>query len=195
MENKKERLMWVDSQLRRTSNERKSCVKCSKEKLISQFPMRTAKGKLYINSVCTACVARQSRARTRLKLFETFGYQCNCCGERNPNFLTLQHIEAGTNPYQRKRVDGKYTCGKIQSQVLAEAIRSGDRSKYEVLCMNCNWAHGHYGECPHRLNLSADVVLEQIRKDASGVGTKYRRTRGHAKSVDEVLKGIEKASA
>jgi len=192
---KEQKLSWVEAQMRRASNQKKFCVKCDKEKLISQFPMRTYKEKLYINSVCSACVGRTNRAKIKLRLFDAFGYQCNCCGERNPQFLTLQHIQAGTNPYGRKRVNGKYVTTRIQSQVVNDAIRSGDKTKYEVLCLNCNWAHGHYGECPHRLNLSAEDVLAQIRRDASGVGTKYRRTRDTAKRVDEVLKAIEKASA
>jgi hypothetical protein len=186
--------MYLDRKSRDAIGEKKFCVRCDKEKRLGQFAMRERKGKIYVNNICTACLGKAQRSRAKLKLFEALGYACNCCGERNPQFLTLQHIERGSNPYGKKWVNGKYVVSKIQSQLYAEAIKSGDRTKYEILCMNCNFAHGQYGECPHRLGLTPEDIIEQLRADVKGVGTKYRRVRDTARKVDDVLKGIAKVS-
>ena len=63
--------------------------------------------------------------------------KCNCCGESNPKFLTLDHINGG----------GNLTPSGL---VLARWLRKRNYPEnYQVLCFNCNQAKYIYGRCPH----------------------------------------------
>ena len=69
--------------------------------------------------------------------------KCKCCGELQVEFLTLDHIHGGGNKERR-------TLGL--GVVFRQARDEVDLTKYQVLCMNCNWAKGKYGRCPHGLS-------------------------------------------
>lgn len=91
-----------------------------------------------------ATLAWHSRRQQELKL-EIFakygGAVCRCCGERNPNFLTLDHVDtigarqrekAGSNFYQWLKRNG-----------------FPRKPKLRVLCFNCNMGRRRTGVCPH----------------------------------------------
>ena len=74
---------------------------------------------------------------------EVYGRICACCGEDRPEFLTIDHIHGGGNRHRRelKRNGGvSFYCWLIQQ---------GFPEGYRTLCMNCNFARGNYGYCPH----------------------------------------------
>ena len=174
------KLSWLDKEARKDLQEEKHCVVCSKKKPLTKFPLRTASGKLYVGNYCTACVGTKARARAKLKLYEEFGFKCSCCGEKHPYFLTLEH-KLGNNPSRRKRSKSGMVNTKIQPQLINEAAKDGwDRTKYDLLCINCNFAKGHFGECPHQSGVTAEQVVENLRNAVAPVGVKYRRTRGNA---------------
>lgn len=80
---------------------------------------------------------------------ETFnaygGRVCRCCGEIEPKFLTIDHVEGGGNIH-RKSLGS--TGGKdFYSWLRQEGFPKG----YQVLCFNCNLSKGHYGVCPHTI--------------------------------------------
>jgi hypothetical protein len=127
----------------------KICRVCGKEKLESQ--MRP--GKRY----CYSCSGIRERARLKLEMLEAFGWKCECCGETNPLFLTLDH-----------RIPGQsyHTTGLNTQQLYRVARREGwPKDKYQLLCMNCNYAKGYFGACPHTQPdvLSTEKVIEQLR--------------------------------
>lgn len=88
--------------------------------------------------------ARQSRQKNHLKnkslVFAAYGCICSCCGEREPAFLTLEHVSGGGRDHKRK-VHG--VCG-----VYRDVVRRGFPGDFTLLCMNCNWARRD-GPCPH----------------------------------------------
>lgn len=68
------------------------------------------------------------------------GYRCTCCGETAPEFLSVDHID-GSGAAHRKHVPG--------SGLYRWLIRNNFPKGFRILCMNCNFAIGHSGYCPH----------------------------------------------
>lgn len=87
------------------------------------------------------------RIRLKLKVFEAYGSCCNCCGETNFGFLSVDHINGGGNLH-RKSVGGGV-------QVYFEIVNQGFPPDYQLLCFNCNLGRQcNGGICPHK---NADV--------------------------------------
>jgi len=68
--------------------------------------------------------------------------KCACCGEYRLPFLTIDHISGSGNKH-RKEIR-RY--GSIYEWLKHANYPEG----FRVLCMNCNFAIGHYGVCPHQ---------------------------------------------
>lgn len=67
--------------------------------------------------------------------------RCACCGETALAFLTIDHINGrGGELHRQKRGGYLYTYLRKIGYPLG----------FRVLCMNCNFAIGHYGSCPHQ---------------------------------------------
>lgn len=73
---------------------------------------------------------------------------CNCCGEKELKFLSIDHINGGGNQHRKKLgyKDGK--GGNIYHWLNRNNFPEG----FQVLCHNCNMAKGFYGMCPHRVD-------------------------------------------
>lgn len=83
----------------------------------------------------------------RDEVLMAYGNKCQCCGESDVRFLTLDHIDGRVNT--GKSSTGKRITGK---KSMAEAKRLGfPKDKFQILCFNCNCAKGIYGTCPHQL--------------------------------------------
>lgn len=75
-----------------------------------------------------------------------YGEKCQCCGETNLLFLTIDHIQ-NDGALQRKTV----VQGGIKFYAFLRKNNYPDKDKYRVLCFNCNCAIGAYGFCPHNI--------------------------------------------
>lgn len=74
------------------------------------------------------------------------GYICKCCGETEPMFLSIDHIE---NNGAAERRSGVYKGGG--NAFYAWLKKQGFPPGYQVLCMNCQVGkHKNKGVCPHR---------------------------------------------
>ena len=75
-----------------------------------------------------------------------YGDSCNCCGEQERTFLTIDHIsgDCGRDKYvSGKRIGSIDLCRRI--------IKLGFPDEYQILCFNCNI--GKYlnnNVCPHK---------------------------------------------
>jgi hypothetical protein len=70
------------------------------------------------------------------------GFRCACCGETEPLFLSLDHVN-NDGAAHRKVIDRR----KLYKWLARNRYPSG----FQVLCMNCN--HGksrNRGVCPHQ---------------------------------------------
>jgi len=87
---------------------------------------------------------RELARRLRLEIMNYYSngnLKCACCGEMEIHFLSLDH----------KNNDG-YTHRKIIGfgrQFYSWIKRNNFPPIFQVLCMNCNFAKGKLGYCPH----------------------------------------------
>lgn len=73
-----------------------------------------------------------------------YGGKCQCCGENILEFLTIDIIEKGGRELHEKIGYG--------DQFYRWLKKNGyPKDNFQCLCMNCNFAKGMYGKCPHQL--------------------------------------------
>lgn len=68
---------------------------------------------------------------------------CACCGESEYAFLTMDHIDGGGNEHRKETGWGHGAYIWLAKNKYPEG--------FQVLCMNCNFAKGKLGTCPHQL--------------------------------------------
>lgn len=92
---------------------------------------------------CSDVDARVHQCR-RLRVIKKYGGKCACCRERREEFLTIDHTGGrGVGARHRKTRSGT-------NAMYGELDRGpADKSKYRVLCYNCNCSLGFRGYCPH----------------------------------------------
>lgn len=175
------------------NEEKKTCRKCGEDKPLRKFRTRTKVNGLAIDNICMACRGKSKYSRLKLEMLEAFGWKCSCCGVDHPYFLSLEHING---------IEG----GRLQTySAYRKAKREGwDKTQYECLCMNCNFAKGHFGQCPHRTEITKEQVYESLREASKGIGISFRNPKGFGQfkdgsdsrrpskqEVDRVIKEIE----
>ena len=80
-------------------------------------------------------------------IFDYYGNKCNCCGETQRLFLTLDHVN--NDGYKYKFPSGKRITG---ATFFRKIIKEDFPDTIQILCMNCN--HGkmrNRGICPHQI--------------------------------------------
>lgn len=127
----------------------KECSRCKKESSISNFSVRQDSRKPYIRGVCKDCYNKRTREhwrKLRIEIFDHYGWICKCCGETIKEFLSLDHID--DDGYLDKNPNGDKKSGK---ELYLLVKKQGFPTKYQTLCMNCNWGKklGN-GLCPHK---------------------------------------------
>lgn len=160
-------------------NPLRRCKKCGKVKPLDQFPINDG----YRLRSCDECFKRHNRQRTseyytrntergrrrsketRAKVFQKvmtrLGGKCVCCGETEPLFLTVDHIENDGAEHRKRDPSGR-------AAIYRWLIRHDFPPGYQLLCSNCN--HGRYrngGVCPHIKKvhpLSCEDVLTDATK-------------------------------
>jgi hypothetical protein len=93
--------------------------------------------------------AARMNAELRAEVFKAYGgYKCACCGERNPHFLSIDHVN---NDGAKMRKSGVHSRGGTH---FYHWLRKNKFPKgFQVLCMNCNIGkHRNGGLCPHQLS-------------------------------------------
>jgi hypothetical protein len=84
----------------------------------------------------------RARVRREKEMFiAAYGGACMCCGDTTFEFLTAEH------PNGRDDSNRKDWGWKVYYRARMEGYPKG---VYELLCMNCNFAKGKYGVCPHQ---------------------------------------------
>jgi hypothetical protein len=71
-----------------------------------------------------------------------YGGRCECCGEREMTFLTIDHIEGGGERHRQKVGWGTQFYRWLRKNEYPTGFR--------VMCHNCNFAL-RLGVCPHKI--------------------------------------------
>lgn len=90
-------------------------------------------------------LARRHRERLRDQIFAAYGSECTCCGETEPLFLSIDHVN--NDGYAHRKLGINNTVS-LFSMIRRLGFPKDD---FQLLCMNCN--HGKYrnkGVCPHK---------------------------------------------
>lgn len=136
--------------LKPTENGKKTCDACLSSRR-SKFRERVANGlcgacgrlRFTSKNFCVTCAESRRNAHRSVKdrVFAAYGgYRCACCGETRKEFLQIDHIN--NDGYEHRKKIGK---SKLYSWLNRHKFPAG----FQVLCANCNFAKGHFGECPH----------------------------------------------
>ena len=101
----------------------------------------------YRNGLCRRCfdmklkTSKDRHTRNRKTVLSHYGGKCVCCGETEPLFLTIDHIN-NDGAKHRKKTKG--------IQFYPWIIRNGFPEDLQILCWNCNMGKYHNGGiCPH----------------------------------------------
>lgn len=145
-------------------SEQQTCRVCRQEKSLSSFGLggqrkyrmricrvcRNAQQREYYRNnrdrIDAAVVARGKAIRLEALLEALVHYGkggdavCVCCGESEPAFLTLDHVDGGGN--RARQTSRGY-------KLFRHLRRDGYPLGYQTLCFNCNWGKYALGRCPH----------------------------------------------
>lgn len=155
----------------------RKCVRCGEWKDALKKNFRTSRGGGFRN-YCRSCEAKYKSIERKLQMLEALGYQCACCGERNPLLLTLDHVKNNGNIHRQI-----YQC----HQIYWVAKKQGwAKDEWQVLCMGCNWGKRLFGVCPHKLGKSPEQQLEEMRKVLEWKNKRFPRFQ--EKQVDRDFK-------
>lgn len=101
-----------------------------------------------------AKIVAKYRARDRQSAFNAYGgFKCACCGETEPMFLTIDHINNDGAAHR------KIVGGKGGSSFFQWLRRNGYPQGFQVLCRNCNWGkHANGGVCPHQRSEGSSTI-------------------------------------
>lgn len=143
--------------------ETKECINCKQIKPITSFkhnPDGTIR-----RHACTSCLGKRERTKLLLDFFNALGWKCNCCGETDPRFLTLDHVLDDGNKHRET---------KNEQQILYEARRERyPKNKYQVLCFNCNSGKSiNKGICPHKC-ISAEEYKRKMYSTQFKLGREH----------------------
>ena len=99
--------------------------------------------------------ARERNYNKRLLILNALGCKCTCCGETAISMLDIDHVNNDGKQHREERGQ------RASYWVYNDVIRSGfDRSRYQVLCRNCNWSKWkNSGVCEHIIIFSARFIL------------------------------------
>jgi len=79
------------------------------------------------------------------RIVAAYGGKCVCCSEAHFEFLTIDHIKGGGRKDRSKHTGAGFYAWLEK--------RGFPQKEYRLLCMNCNFALGIYGHCPHQAPL------------------------------------------
>jgi hypothetical protein len=126
--------------------EAKRCPQCGLTKPIGHFYLQRAES---VHAWCKVCNTEHRKARFRqdrlaaLMHYSNGDIRCICCGERNIEFLGLDHIKDDGAEHRRQ-------IGQVRHTIYSWLRKTGyTYADLVVACHNCNMARSMYGKCPH----------------------------------------------
>lgn len=131
------------------SFEHKVCPQCRQDKPALEFYLRGSG--IRSHAWCKVCNNEHRKARFRedrlaaLLHYSGGDLRCNCCGERNIEFLGLDHINDDGAAHRKEL--GIYGGRGFYAWLRKTGYTYDGLA---VACHNCNMARAMYGRCPHK---------------------------------------------
>jgi hypothetical protein len=121
------------------------CRKCYCEKTADwNLKFRTdARDKAWADAV------KAKKQRVKDAVFGAYGgYVCACCGETEPLFMSIDHINNDGAKWRKETLGSRMATGW---QTYRWLFKNSFPEGYQVLCMNCNFGKRmNGGVCPHQ---------------------------------------------
>lgn len=95
--------------------------------------------------------AKSNRTKMRNDVISHYGGKCACCGEKQWEFLVIDHIFGGG---EKHRSSLGCNTGGYPFYAKLKKMNYPFKDELRVLCCNCNSALGYYGYCPHHKNIN-----------------------------------------
>lgn len=156
----------------RDSSSPPSCRRCSAVLTEDNWPQyyQGVNRKQYLCRACAAKEKKASNARNRskrlaqvsvrrlaakIRVINAYGGRCACCGEKDVDFLTMDHVNNDGKEHRKEVGSGHSIYAWLEKNDFPDGI-------VQVLCWNCNL--GRYyggGTCPHaRLKDASSVTSD-----------------------------------
>lgn len=86
---------------------------------------------------------KKTRLKNKLKVYEVLGSECECCGDKETAFFTIDHRNSDGSEHRKK-------IGR-SSDALHRAVLKEENPKlrFRLLCANCHLCVTKYGTCVH----------------------------------------------
>lgn len=178
----------------------KACTQCGLIKPISDFYInKGGKRPGLVASECKVCKRRYGKrhyhndagrkARVlkwsslryeeiKTQVFDYYGNKCACCGESEPMFLTIDHIDNDGAQHRKIMARNCKTENAYRFQGGKKTyywlIKNGFPAGFQVLCSNCNHGkHRNGGVCPHVTKASegSTTIPKGSTQQAIGCGS------------------------
>jgi hypothetical protein len=154
----------------------KYCAYCKTHKPLADF-WKAVKGRLKLAGYCKPCCKsykskryasvqsiweRNKRIHLKAEFLAAYGNVCECCGEGEPDFLTIDH-KNNDGEAHRKRLAPNRKRGGSTDEMMRILRKEGWPDYVRILCFNCNFGRRARpgGECPHKRNVRA--VIRTLR--------------------------------
>ena len=145
---KQKKMIWVANSAKRRAQWKAAglCNECGGERACGKWRCDKCRQRRKISWIKYRDEYRlKHKAAHRQLKIDTFnaygGCICACCRETHLEFLSIDHMH-GTPRKNAKERAGFYLYGWLKKHNFPLGFR--------VLCMNCNFALGHFGSCPHQ---------------------------------------------
>lgn len=157
--------------------ETKICSKCKVPQDIATCFYPRPSRKSGVQSQCKSCQKKHSMSyahrykdkqsgyqsvqyqKNKALVIEAYGGQCVCCGEAEPRFMTIDHIN-GDGAESRKNGEGH--GGALYQRLKMLGF---PKDRYQLLCFNCNCSKRQFGTCPHKSKLVDTSIVSENTKE------------------------------
>lgn len=136
----------------------KVCTRCERELELDQFHKysRNKDGLQFKCKDCRKLEARKAYILVKNTVMDHYGWICACCGEDNPFFLSIDHIDNDGAEHRREVGKGHVTWKWIIDNDFPDSL--------QVLCYNCNCGKRvNRGICPHLGIVGIPVPNDDLR--------------------------------
>ena len=109
--------------------------------------------------------AKAYRESLKARVYAAYGgYRCACCGETQPKFLSIDHVN--NDGYQRRKNRGHGAGAGIYLYLWRQFKKNESwPDDFQVLCMNCQ--HGkarNGGICPHKESVTTRAKARRAKR-------------------------------